>query len=153
MSSSLWKCGDILVTIQTSGKMSVKGREFRVEHIRTSEGRFLDYIIRPLGYRFNQDLKTARKGDVLRFADGSSAWIYRVAVLNIGSAMADCLCRALYGFGAFEILGIWQENLRAAKKDVRLISESECLIVFYENREDEERYENQHKIYRGRFAT
>lgn len=126
--------------------MSVKGREFRVckarefrvEHIRTAEGRYLDYIIRPLGYRFNQDLKTARKGDVLRFADGSSAWIYKVSVLNIGSAMADCLCRALYGFGALEILGIWQDNLRAAKKDVRLISESECLIVFYEDKEDEQ---------------
>ena len=125
--------------------MSVKGREFstgkvrefRVEHIRTAEGRYLDYIVRPLGYRFNQDLKTARKGDVLRFADGSSAWIYKVAVLNIGSAMADCLCRALYGFGALEILGIWQDNLRAAKKDTHLISESECLVVFYENREDE----------------
>lgn len=115
---------------------AVKAREFKVEHIRTAEGRYLDYIIRPLGYRFNQDLKTARKGDVLRFADGSSAWIYRVAVLNVGSAMADCLCRALYGFGALEILGIWQENLRAAKKDVRLISENECLIVFYENRKD-----------------
>lgn len=119
--------------------MSVKGREFRVEHIRTAEGRYLDYIIRPLGYRFNKDLKTARKGDVLRFADGSSAWIYKVAVLNIGSAIADCLCRALYGFGALEILKIWQDALRAAKKDVRLISESECLIVFYEDKQDEER--------------
>lgn len=125
--------------------MSVKGREFsvgkarefRVEHIRTAEGRFLGYIIRPLGYRFNQDLKTARKGDVLRFADGSSAWIYKVAVLNIGSSMTDCLCRALYGFGALEILGIWQDNLRAAKKDTHLISESECLVVFYEDKEDE----------------
>lgn len=115
-----------------------KIREFKVEHIRTTEGRFLDYIIRPLGYRFNQDLKTARKGDVLRFADGSSAWIYRVAVLNIGSAIADCLCRALYGFGALEILKIWQDNLRAAKKDVRLISESECLIIFYEDKDNEQ---------------
>ena len=114
-----------------------KVREFRVEHIRTAEGRFLDYIIRPLGYRFNQDLKTARKGDVLRFADGSSAWIYKVSVLNIGSTITDCLCRALYGFGALEILGIWQDALRAAKKDVRLVSESECLIVFYEDKEDE----------------
>lgn len=117
-----------------------KAREFRVGHVRMAEGRFLDYIIRPLGYRLNQDLKTARKGDVLRFADGSSAWIYRVAVLNIGSAMADCLCRALYGFGALEILGIWQDNLRAAKKDVvHLISESECLVIFYEDKEDEQR--------------
>ena len=114
-----------------------KVREFSVEHIRTAEGRFLDYIIRPLGYRFNQDLKTARKGDVLRFADGSSAWIYKVSVLNIGSTMADCLCRALYGFGALEILGIWQDALRAAKKDAHLISESECLIVFYEDKQDE----------------
>lgn len=127
--------------------MSVKGREFsagkvrefRVEHVRMAEGRFLDYIIRPLGYRFNQDLKTARKGNVLRFADGSSAWIYKVAVLNIGSAIADCLCRALYGFGSLEILGIWQDALRAAKKDTHLISESECLIVFYKDKEDEER--------------
>lgn len=115
-----------------------KIREFKVEHIRTAEGRFLDYIIRPLGYRFNQDLKTARKGDVLRFADGSSAWIYRAAVLNVGSAIADCLCRALYGFGALEILKIWQDNLRAAKKDVRLISESECLIIFYEDKDNEQ---------------
>lgn len=153
MSSSLWRYGDIPGTVQTSGKMSVKGREFSagkvreskvgkvrefsVEHIRTAEGRFLDYIIRPLGYRFNQDLKTARKGDVLRFADGSSAWIYKVSVLNIGSTMADCLCRALYGFGALEILGIWQDALRAAKKDAHLISESECLIVFYEDKQDE----------------
>lgn len=115
-----------------------KIREFKVEHIRTAEGRFLDYIIRPLGYRFNQDLKTARKGDVLRFADGSSAWIYRVAVLNVGSAIVDCLCRALYGFGALEILKIWQDNLRASKKDVRLISESECLIIFYEDKDNEQ---------------
>ena len=153
MSSSLWRYGDTPGIVQTSGNMSVKGREFsvgmsrefrvgkarefRVEHIRTAEGRYLDYIIRPLGYRFNQDLKTARKGDVLRFADGSTAWIYRVAVLNIGSSMADCLCRALYGFGALEILRIWQDALRAAKKDVRLISESECLVIFYEDKEDE----------------
>ena len=145
MSSSLWRYGDTPGIVQTSGKMSVKGREFRVgkvrefrvEHIRTAEGRYLDYIIRPLGYRFNQDLKTARKGDVLRFADGSTAWIYKVTVLNISSAMADCLCRALYGFGAMEILKIWQDALRAAKKDVRLISESECLVIFYEDKEDE----------------
>ena len=114
-----------------------KIREFKVEHIRTAEGRFLDYIIRPLGYRFNQGLRGARKGDVLRFADGSSAWIYRVAVLNVGSAIADCLCRALYGFGVLEILKIWQDNLRAAKKDVRFISESECLIIFYEDKDNE----------------
>ena len=132
MSSSLWRYGDIPGIVQTSGKME-KVREFKVEHIRTAEGRFLDYIIRPLGYRLNQNLKTARKGDVLRFADGSSAWIYKVSVLNIGSSMADCLCRALYGFGALEILGIWQDNLRAAKKDTHLISESECLIIWYEN--------------------
>lgn len=136
MSSSLWRYGDIPGIVQTSGKME-KAREFRVEHVRMAEGRFLNYIIRPLGYRFNQGLKTARKGDLLHFADGSSAWIYKVAVLNIGSTITDCLCRALYGFGALEILGIWQDALRAAKKDVHLISESECLIVFYEDKQDE----------------
>ena len=115
----------------------VENKEFSVSHIRNTQDRFLDYIILPLGYKHNRDVQKARRGDILRFADDNVAWIDNVITAPLKSSLTDCLCRAVYGFSIAEVLGVWQRGFKAMGNDPKMVSESECLIVFFKEKEHE----------------
>lgn len=75
------------------------------------------------------------RGDVIKFLDGSEHCVDSVVRLRIRSAIADAMCKARYGFGISRAVELWQDRLRLRKEDVKVMSENECLIVFFEKNE------------------
>lgn len=85
----------------------------------------------PIGYRYNEAIQSLRRGDKIKFLDGSEYLVDSVVRLSIKSAIAESLCRARYGFGIKRALEIWKSRIEAMKMDARVISENECLVIFY----------------------
>jgi hypothetical protein len=92
-------------------------------------------VIFPIGFKYNEELQSLRRGDVIKFLDGSEHYVDSVVRLRIRSAIADAMCKARYGFGISRAVELWQERLRLRKVDVKVMSENECLIVFFDREE------------------
>ena len=90
-----------------------------------------NYVLFPIGFKYNEDLQLLRSGDIVKFLDGSEHWVESVVRLPIKSAIAEALCKARYGFGITRAVELWQDRLRLRKEDIKVMSENECLIVFY----------------------
>ena len=113
-------------------------KRIKVSHLFTDKN-YLNYIIVPTGYMYNRDIQQARKQDTLVFADKTEAWIYQVCTMPLHSTIIDCLCRKRYGIPVSKVLQVWQDGLKAKKQDIKTISETECLVVFYEKKEKRRR--------------
>lgn len=111
-----------------------KTRIVKVAHDKCSESR-LDYVIFPIGFKYNEELQSLRRGDVIKFLDGSEHCVDSVVRLRIRSAIADAMCKARYGFGISRAVELWQERLRLRKVDVKVMSENECLVLFFDREE------------------
>lgn len=109
-------------------------KQIKISHLFTEQS-YLDYIILPTGYMYNRDIQQAIKGDTLIFADKTLAWVHQVLLAPLNHTIVDLLCRKRYGIPITKVLQVWQEGLKANKQDVKIISETECLIVFYEKKE------------------
>jgi hypothetical protein len=90
-----------------------------------------NYVLFPIGFKYNEDLQSLRSGDIVKFLDGSEHWVESVVRLQIKSAIAEALCKARYGFSITRAVELWQDRLRLRKEDIKVMSENECLIVFY----------------------
>lgn len=115
-----------------------KGKVVNVPHDVVGDGHLL-YAIFPIGFRYNQDLQMLRRGDIIRFLDGSEHYVWSVSKLALNSAIVDYLCWMRYGFSIDRAIALWKDRLRLAKMDVGVMSEDRCLIVFYER--NDVRYE------------
>jgi hypothetical protein len=102
----------------------------KVAHDRCEDCKF-DYVIFPIGYKYNEALQSLHRGDEIQFLDGSKCVVESVVRLQIKSAIAESLCNARYGFGIKRALEIWKDRAMVQKVDPRAISENMCLIVFY----------------------
>lgn len=85
----------------------------------------------PMGYKYNEELQSLRRGDKIQFLDGTRVVVDSIVRLGIRTAIAESLCRARYGFGIKRALEIWKSRIEAMKMDARVISENECLVIFY----------------------
>jgi hypothetical protein len=102
----------------------------KVAHDKCENSAF-DYVFFPIGYKYNDDIQSLRRGDIIRFLDGSEHWVSEVVRVQVGSAIANALCKARYGIGIKGAMEVWKERTRMQKLDVRVVSETECLVVFY----------------------
>lgn len=105
-------------------------RVVKVAHDKCEDSKF-DYVFFPIGYKYNEDLQLLRRGDAIKFLDGSKHLVESVVRLPIKSAIAESLCKVRYGFGIKRALELWQSRVVALKLDPRVISENECLVIFY----------------------
>lgn len=113
-------------------------KRVKVAHDKCGDAR-LDYVLFPIGFRYNKELQELRRGDIVVFLDGSEHYVWASMRVSIKIALVEYLCRMRYGFGIARAMEIWQDRLRVRKEDVRLMSDSECLILFFER--EEVRYE------------
>jgi hypothetical protein len=97
----------------------------------------MGYILLPVGYSYNQDIASAKKGDVLIFFDGGSYTIDCVRRIDSTKPEADLLCRIRYGIPMKAAKMRWRDNLRLEGHGPKAISENECLWVVYQLDEDE----------------
>ena len=111
----------------------------KVAHDKCDDAR-LDYVLFPIGFKYNEELQSLRKGDIIKFLDKSEHWVVDVVRLQVRSAIADAICLARYGFGIKRAMEVWKERARMQNMDDRVVSDSECLVVFYYKKEVEYEY-------------
>lgn len=85
----------------------------------------------PIGYMYNKDIQRLRRGDIIRFLDKSEHYVESVVRTSINNALAHSLCRMIYGFGLKKALDVWWQRVEMQRLDRRVISDIECLVVFY----------------------
>lgn len=107
-----------------------KPKVVKIAHDKCLDARS-NYVLFPIGFKYNEDLQSLRAGDIVKFLDGSEHWVESVVRLPIKSAIAEALCKARYGFSITRAVELWQDRLRLRKEDIKVMSENECLIVFY----------------------
>jgi len=111
-------------------QLTTRVKRLRINH--TEPGEFnLGYVLLPLGYAYNQDVASAKKGDMLVFFDGPAYPIYAVRKIKISSPDADILCRMRYGITIKGALMRWKTNAKMEGHGMRAVSDEECLWVVY----------------------
>lgn len=128
--------------VARKGQVTSEPRRVKVAHDKCDDAR-LDYVLFPIGFKYNEELQSLKRGDIIEFLDGSEHYVWSASRLSLNSAIVEYLCWMRYGFGIARAVEIWQERLRLRKEDIRIMSEEECLIVFFER--EEVRYEQKRK--------
>lgn len=105
---------------------------FKIAHIYPGDFH-LDYVVLPVGYSYNADIATAKRGDTLRLFDGGEYPIFAVRRIRLDKPEADILCRMRYGITAKGCMVRWKMNARLEGHGEKVISEEECLWVVYEH--------------------
>ncbi len=105
-------------------------KTFKVAHM--DPGQFhLDFILLPVGYSYNADLAAAKKGDVMRLADGGEYTIEFVKLIPLNKSFADMLCRIRYGITLVGAMSRWKMNARMEGHSEMAVSQDECLWVVF----------------------
>lgn len=91
----------------------------------------------PFGMRYNRELTTLKKGDWIQFQSGEQFPVVSVAVVNLQSAIAELMCRYIYGKPLSRVVSQWSYNAVAEGYPRDAISTEKCLIVNYINNENE----------------
>jgi len=109
-------------------------KTFRVPHMPAGP-MHLDFIVLPVGYSYNADIASAKKGDTLRLGDGSTYEIVSVRKMSAGKPEVDLLCRIRYGITLRGAFMRWKMNARLEGHGEKAISEDECLLVVFKTDE------------------
>lgn len=109
-------------------------KTFKVPHMPAGP-MHLDFIVLPVGYSYNADIVSAKKGDTLRLGDGSSYEIVSVRKISAKKAETDLLCRIRYGITLKGAFMRWKMNARLEGHGEKAISEDECLLVVFKTDE------------------
>ena len=89
------------------------------------------------------ELQSLRKGDIVVFLDGSEHYVWSALRVSLKSAIVEHLCWMRYSFGISRAVELWQDRLRLRKEDVKVMSENECLVLFFDS--EEVKYEQRKK--------
>lgn len=127
--------------VKTSAEHS-EPRRVKVAHDKCDDAR-LDYVLFPIGFKYNETLQSLRRGDIVVFLDGSEHYVWSALRVSLKSAIVEYLCWMRYGFGISRAVELWQDRLRLRKEDIKVMSENECLVLFFDR--EEVRYEQRRK--------
>ena len=109
---------------------AAKTKTYKLRH--TEPGDFkLDYILLPMGFRYNADIQNAKKGEHIRFYDGLVHEVISVRKLKIGNSATDILCRMRYGIPLKAAMERWKSNAILEGHGAKAVSADECLWVIY----------------------
>lgn len=137
--------GQVKTSAKAKAKASAKcgePRRVKVAHDKCGDAR-LDYALFPIGFKYNEALQSLRRGDIVVFLDGSEHYVWSALRVSLKSAIVEYLCWMRYGFGILRAVELWQDRLRLRKEDVKVMSENECLVLFFDR--EEVRYEQRRK--------
>ena len=111
---------------RVQGKKKVK-----VVHDKVLSEGWLSKVLFPIGFKYNENLQSLRKGDIIQFADGGEHYVWRVLRVSLKNAMLDTACWEVYKFGIDRAIELWHDRLRATHQDIKVMSQNECLVVYY----------------------
>ena len=136
--------GEVKASAKAKAKVSAvaEPRRVKVAHDKCGDAR-LDYALFPIGFKYNEELQSLRKGDIVVFLDGSEHYVWSALRVSLKSAIVEYLCWMRYGFGISRAVEFWQDRLRLRKEDIKVMSENECLVLFFDR--EEVRYEQKKK--------
>lgn len=124
------------VARQVGARSSAKVGEVATKVVKVAHDKcgdtHLDYALFPIGFKYNEELQALRKGDIIRLLDGSKHCIRGVVRISLKSAVAEYLCWMRYGFGIARAVELWNERVRLQRLNVKVISDSECLVLFFD---------------------
>ena len=111
-------------------------KQLALEHDMCKDAK-KDFIILPIGFKYNEEAQQLRNGDIIRFLDGSEHYVDSVAKIPVKSAIAGLLCRLRYGIEVDKAVELWKDRLRLQRMDIRAMSKNECLVICYHKKEVE----------------
>ena len=106
-------------------------KTIRIAHAEPGDIR-LGFVILPTGYSYNTEIACAKKGDILRFAEGDDHIIFNVLRLKLSSPVTRILCLIRYGITLEGALMRWRNNAKMEGHGAKAVSDEECLLVTYE---------------------
>ena len=115
--------------------MPSRGRVFRANHLDPGDFQ-MDYILLPVGYSYNCDWITAKRGDKVRLFDGGLHKIHCVRVIKVRGGLADTLSRIRYGITIAGCIQRWKDNAKLEGHTRNAVSDTECLWVVYEKEQE-----------------
>ena len=115
-------------TYETSKKST---KTFKVKHAEPGDFK-KGYILLPVGYNYNSEWMSAKKGDLLKLWDGGLYPIFAVRRINLSKPEADILCRMRYGIPIKRCIDVWKKNARLEGHSPNAISTEECLWIIYD---------------------
>lgn len=104
---------------------------FRANHLEPGDFQ-RDFILLPIGYSYNAEWATAKKGDVIRFHGGESHRIVSVRMVKKRGGLAELLSLIRYGISFAGCVQRWRDNAKLEGHGPGAISEDECIFVVYE---------------------
>lgn len=117
--------------MQRFDSVPAKKRVLKARHFEP--GAFqMGYILLPIGYSYNSEWVTAKKGDFIRLHDGGTYRIYCVRTIKVRGGLADLLSRIRYGITIAGCIQRWKDNAKLEGNGRNAVSDSECLWVIYE---------------------
>ena len=123
----------------------IKKKTFKVKH--AEPGDFcMDYILLPIGYSYNSEWVSAKKGDRIRLHDGGIYTIYCVRMVKVKGGLADMLSRLRYGITIAGCIQRWKMNAKLEGHTSDAVSSEECLWVMYEKSATGEEGHDRRKI-------
>lgn len=117
-------------------KVPTRKKVFKARHLEPGDFA-LNYILLPIGYGYNTEWISAKKGDSIRLHDGGTYKILCVRSVKVRGGLAELLSRVRYGISIAGCMQRWRDNAKLEGHSRDVISDSECLWVIYEK--DEQR--------------
>lgn len=118
-------------------------RRVRVAHDKILAASWLSKILLPIGFKYNEVEQSLRRGDIIIFLDGSEHYVWKILRVPLNGAMTDAECWSIYRFGINRAIDIWKDRLRLSKQDPKIMSENECLVIYFLS--EEVKYEQRRK--------
>lgn len=114
-----------------------KARKIDILHLggKRSEVNY-GFIILPIGTFYNADIARARRGDVVRYVDGTENTIYDMCIVRIGSSVFRNLCRLRYGCEASRVLNQWRRTAIGMGYAPDAIDGERAAVVFFKYDDD-----------------
>lgn len=108
-----------------------KNRVFKAKHLEPGDYQ-MGYILLPIGYSYNSEWMTAKKGDFIMFHGGGKHKIRVVRIVKVKGGLAELLSQIRYGITIAGCIQRWKENARLEGNAPAAVSSDECLWVVYE---------------------
>ena len=106
-------------------------KRVRIKHDKVVGSGWLSKILLPIGFKYNEVEQSLRSGDIIVFLDGSEHYVWRCFRVPLNGAMTDVACWEVYQFGINRAIEIWKDRIRLMKQDPRIMSQNECLAIYF----------------------
>ena len=116
---------------QVKASAVVEPRRVKVAHDKILAESWLSKILLPIGFKYNEAEQSLRSGDIIVFLDGSEHYVWKTLRVPLNGAMTDAECWSIYRFGINRAIDIWKDRLRLSKQDPKIMSENECLVIYF----------------------